>query len=275
MRDFRGKTAIVTGAGSGIGRALALELADAGAKVVVTDWVQEGVEKVVEELKARGVECGGYRVDHSNLEEVKDFAEKFFTDWGHADILCCNAGVGHGAKTEETSIEDWQWVLNTNIWGPIYMIQIFVPKMIERNQGWIMITSSALGLIPAPGMIPYTTSKYAMVGLAESLKAELYKYNIKVSALCPGIINTNIVHNSRVNLLDEAGESLKQKFVEFYATRGTDPMVVARDGLRGLARDKVIITTPLHVLPMYIFHRISPSLYNRITRFVWKKGWLL
>ncbi len=275
MRDFRGKTAIVTGAGSGIGRALALELADAGAKVVVTDWVQESVGKVVDELKVRGVECGGYRVDHSSLEDVKDFAEKFFTEWGHADILCCNAGVGHGATTEETSIEDWQWVLNTNIWGPIYMIQIFAPKMIERNLGWIMITSSMLGLIPAPAMIPYTTSKYAMVGLAESLKAELHKYNIKVSALCPGIINTNIVHNSRINLLDEAGESPRQKFVELYATRGTDPMVVARDGLRGLARDKGIITTPLHVLPMYIFHRVSPSLYHRLTRFVWKKGWLL
>jgi NAD(P)-dependent dehydrogenase (short-subunit alcohol dehydrogenase family) len=272
---FKGKTAVVTGGGSGIGRALALELAGAGANVVVTDRIRERVDEVVAQVRSRGVKAGGFLVDHSKREEVRAFAEAFFSEWEAVDVLCCNAGVGHGGRIEEIPLEDWEWVLDINLWGPIYMVHHFVPGMIQRRQGWILITSSGLGIMPTPGMTPYVTSKYAMVGFAESLRAELSAYNIKVSALCPGVINTNIVTDGRINLQNEKGENSKAKVATFYATKGTDPAVVARDGVKALARDVGIIPTPLHTWPGYVLHRLSPALYGGIARYVWKKRLLV
>jgi len=275
MRVFAGKTAVVTGGGSGIGRALALELAAAGADVVITDRVQERLDAVVAEIRARGVRAGGYRVDHAHREEVHAFAQSFFSDWRKVDVLCSNAGVGHGGRIEEIPLEDWDWVLGVNLWGAVYLLHDFVPRMIERRHGWILITASGLGLIPAPGMSPYVISKYAMVGLAESLRAELAEHHITVSALCPGVINTSIVQDGRINLQNERGQSSKPKVVNYYRSRGADPAKVARDGLRGLARDMAIIPTPLHVWPLYLVHRLSPALYGWIARIIWKKHLLV
>ena len=275
MGIFRNKTAIVTGGGSGIGRALALELADAGARVLITDRVRKRVDEVVKELKGKGAEVAGWRVDHSRFDEVKGFCEKVLADWGGVDVLCCNAGVGHGAKIEDISIEDWEWVLGVNLWGPIYMVHLFVPQMIQRAQGWILITASGLGIMPAPGAAPYVTSKYAMVGLAESLRSELHVHNINVTALCPGVINTSIVQDGRVDLQNEKGQNAKSKVVDFYASKGVEPRIVAQDGLRALSQDIGIMPSPLHAWPLYFLHRFSPGLYSSMARYVWKKGWLI
>ena len=151
MESFQGKTAIVTGAGSGIGRALALALAGKGVgAVIITDIVQERIDTVVEELKTRGVQAEGYRVDHSKVDDVKAFADSFFAKWDHVDILCQNAGVGIGGRFLETSLEEFEWVIGINLWGPIFMMNLFVPKMAERGQGSVLITASDAGLAPLP-----------------------------------------------------------------------------------------------------------------------------
>jgi len=274
MKRFSGKTAIVTGGGSGIGLALARQLADAGARVLVTDRVGERVDAAVAALRGRGAQAHGWCVDHADRQAVDAFAGQVLEEHGPVEILCLNAGVGHGARIEEIRVEDWEWVLGVNLWGAIYMLPHFVPPMVERKQGWILITASGLGIMPAPGMAPYTTSKYAMVGLAESMRTELHEHNITVSALCPGIINTNIVRDGRIDIRDETGARTQPKAVNFYATRGADPAVVARDGLRALAKDIGIMPTPFHSRPMYMLHRLSPGLYHGLARYVWRKGWL-
>lgn len=273
MGFYTGKTAVVTGAGSGIGRVIALALADAGCKVMITDIVEERVNEVVDELKSKGAETKGYVVDHSKREKVEKFAEDFFAEWGHIDILCSNAGVGGGGRFEEIPLEDWDWMLGVNLWGAIYMLYYFVPKMIEREQGSIMLTASDAGLYTIPCMSTYNTSKYAVMGLGETLRQELYIYNIKVSVLCPGFINTRIVADGKVYLYKDDGESAKREVVEFYATKGVDPSIVAKHALRGLEKDKgIILAPPSHSLPQYILHRLSPALYNGIFRFGYKKG---
>jgi NAD(P)-dependent dehydrogenase (short-subunit alcohol dehydrogenase family) len=273
MSFFEGKTAIVTGAGSGIGRALALALAEAGCKVVITDIVQERIDKVLEELKGKGVEAGGYRVDHSKLEEVEGFAERFFQEWDHVDILCSNAGVGQGGWYEETPLEDWEWVLGINLWGAIYMMHAFTPRMIERRQGSILLTASDAGLVAMPGMTPYTASKYAVVGMGETLRIELSVHNIKVSLLCPGDIDTNIIRDGRVLLYDKSGRSAKAEIEKYYETKGVPPSVVATAALRGLERDRAIILVPwIHHGPLILLRRISPQLYHAVLRFALKKG---
>lgn len=275
MNIYANKTAVVTGAGSGIGRALARELAARGAKVIITDIVKERVDSVVKELEAGGARAGGYVVDHSKKKQVADFTKAVMEDWGLPDVLCLNAGVAAGGKVEELTQKDWDWTLGVNLYGPIYMIQRFVPEMVKRKSGMIMITASGAGLTALPGLSPYSASKYAMVGLCESLHCELYKHNIHVTALCPGVINTGIVEDGRMHFYDGKGASGKDKVRRFYAERGTDPSVVARQGLDGLAKNRCIQPSPFHVWPMYMLKRVSPALYQRITRFVWKKGWLL
>lgn len=273
MKNFKGQAAIVTGGGSGIGRALALELARAGARVAVTDINRERIEAVVPELRAQGADARGYLVDHSRLEQVEDFAMKFASDFGHVDILCCNAGIAVGGRFEELTLEDWEFIMATNLWAAVYMIHLFVPGMMERKYGRILITASGAGLTGLPALIPYSTSKFAMVGLAEALAIEMKKYNIYVGALCPGIINTNIIRDSKIILNDEQGISQKQKFVDFYEKFGATPERVAKDAMKALRKGTPAKTSPpWQMWPLWMIKRISPYLYQSLAGFAWKRG---
>ncbi|NPV59941.1 MAG: SDR family oxidoreductase [Actinobacteria bacterium] len=273
MGFFTGKTAIVTGAGSGIGRALALALADAGCAVAITDIVQERLDSVLRELESKGTRAGGYRVDHSRREEVEAFAARFFQEWGRVDILCSNAGVGHGGWYTEMPLEDWEWVLGINLWGAIYMMHYFVPRMIEQGGGSILLTASDAGLVAMPGMTAYNASKYAVVGMGETLRIELSEHNIRVSLLCPGDIDTNIIRDGKVYLYDRKGRSAKPEIEKYYRTRGVPPEVVAEAALRGLERDRAVIVVPwIHHGPLILLRRISPQLYHALMRFALRKG---
>lgn len=271
---FRGKTAVVTGGGSGIGRALALALADRGcAAVVITDIVPERVDSVAEEVGRRGVKTAGYVVDHSDLAAVRAFADAFYSEWRQVDILCSNAGVGLGARFTETAVEDWEWLLGINLWGCIYMMHVFVPRMVERGQGSILLTVSDAGLVSIPGMAAYQTSKYGVMGLGETLRMELYEHNVKVSMLCPGIINTSIIDDGRVYLVNSKGRSAKAEMQKFYREKGVDPSIVAEAGLRALEKDRGIVLAPwAHSGPQYALKRLSPALYHAVFRFLWRRG---
>ena len=274
MKSFNKKLAIVTGGGSGIGRSLAMALAKAGASVAITDIHEDRADAVAAEIRAMGKDSWGMAVDHAGKENTEEFASRFIKEHGCPHILCLNAGVGHSAPLERISLKDWEWVLGVNLWGVIYMLHQFVPKMIEKQRGGILLTSSLAGITPIPGMAPYCTSKYALVGLAESLRAELAAHNIGVSALCPGYINTNIVKDGKLDLRDENGVSTAGEAVKFYATRGVSPDLVARDGLRALRKNSVIMPSPLHAWPQYILHRLSPTLYNAVFKIAWKRGYM-
>jgi NAD(P)-dependent dehydrogenase (short-subunit alcohol dehydrogenase family) len=276
MSFFQGKTALVTGAGSGIGRALANELADAGcARVVITDIVEARIGEVVEELKRKGVQAGGYQVDHTSPEQVEAFCKRFFEEWGHVDVLCSNAGVGCGGRLEEMSLEDWKWVLDINLWGAIYMMHFFVPEMMKRGQGSILLTASDAGLFSIPGMLAYQTSKHAVVGLGTTLRVELSNHNIKLSMLCPAIINTRIIADGRINLTDSSGECARGPVQDFYTKHGVDPSVPAKAGLRALEKDIGIVISPWSQTGwQYLLWRLSPQLYFGIFRFLWKKGFI-
>lgn len=271
MNMFKGKNAIVTGAGSGIGQELALQLADKGANVFITDIVKERVDQMVREIKAKGVKAAGSRVDHSKVDEVGKFARDYFSQWRHVDILCCNAGIGVGGNFKELTLKDWEWVMGINLWGAIYMLHYFASKMIDRHSGSILITASGAGIIGIPGMAPYCTSKFAMVGLAETLRTELYKYNIKVSALCPGIINTNIIKGGKIMFADKSGHTAQSMVEKFYQKFGVSPAIVARQGISALRRDTGIKVSPgFQMWPVYAIKRLSPSLYQAMSRFFFK-----
>jgi NAD(P)-dependent dehydrogenase (short-subunit alcohol dehydrogenase family) len=263
--NLAGKIAVVTGGGSGIGRATALLLARHGAKVHIADINAAAAEEVASTIEASGAHAQAHGLDVSDPDAVEAFAASVFAAEGRVDILHNNAGIGHGGNIEATTIEDWQRVIGVNLLGVAYGIQAFVPRMLRQGgPASVVNTASQAGLTPAAELAPYCASKYGVVGLSEALNAELSKRGIHVSAICPGIIDTAIVATGimRGDLAESHG-----RISGFYAKHGASPDEVAQAVLRAIDRRKLIVPVPRRqVTAAYLLHRISPRLFQPIAR---------
>jgi len=196
--SFKGRVGVVTGGGSGIGRALAEALAREGARVVVADLDEAGMADVVGPIRTRGGEALAVRTDVTDLASVQALAERAFGAFGRVHVLCNNAGVALWGGLETATHRDWQWVLGVNLWGVIHGLEAFLPRMIaQKEPGHIVNTASMAGLVATRGLGIYNTSKYAVVGLSETLAKDLKPYNIGVSVLCPMGVSTNIRASER------------------------------------------------------------------------------
>jgi NAD(P)-dependent dehydrogenase (short-subunit alcohol dehydrogenase family) len=195
---FTDRVAVVTGGGSGIGRALTLALAREGAKVVVADVDEAAMESVAREARDHGAQAVTVRTDVTELVQVQALAERAWKTFGAVHVLCNNAGVATWGGLEKATHRDWQWVLGVNLWGVIHGVEAFVPRMIAGGQpGHIVNTASMAGLIASQGLGVYNTSKYAVVGLSETLAKDLKPYGIGVSVLCPMGVETRIRESER------------------------------------------------------------------------------
>ncbi len=197
MKDLKGRVAAVTGAASGLGRAMALAFADQGMHVALADVAD--TSEVLAQVQARGASALSMRVDVSRAEEVEAFAALVEKDLGPTALACNNAGVSvHGAAWEN-SVDDWRWVLGVNLWGVIHGIRSFVPRMRSRDAGHIVNTASVAGLISPSGMAVYSVSKHAVVALSEVLHHDLRQFGsaLGVSVLCPAYVPTRIAESER------------------------------------------------------------------------------
>ena len=187
MRGLRDKVVVITGAGSGIGRATAFEFARHGARLELVDIDGPSVEAVRQEIAARGGEASAHEVDCTDAESVQRLADDIFARQGRVDVLHNNAGVCCGGAIEEISLDDWRWITDINYWGVVNGVRAFVPGMIEQGGGGhILNTASMAGLVGLPMVSPYCATKSAVVGLSEALDIELAVHGIRVSAICPG-----------------------------------------------------------------------------------------
>ena len=198
MDSFRDRVAVVTGGGSGIGRALAEAFAREGARVVVADVEESAATAVADGIRGRGGEALAARLDVTDLGQVQALADRAFADFGAVHVLCNNAGVAlHGALQDATH-RDWEWVLGVNLWGVIHGLEAFLPRMIAQGQpGHVVNTASMAGLIASQGLGVYNASKYAVVGISETLVKDLRPHNIGVSVLCPLGVATRILQSAR------------------------------------------------------------------------------
>jgi len=281
-RDFRNKSVVVTGGGSGIGRSLVHAFVREGARqIAATDISQERLDALVAEFESSGAKVRGYRVDHSSEEQTKAFAKQVLADFGHVDVVCANAGIGGGGLFEKTAMADWRKMIDINQLGVVYTLHAFVPAMIERSQGGsLLITASGAGLVPGPGSACYHMTKAAASSLGQTLHAELAPYKIGVSVLCPGVIKTGItdVGAAPISVGDPKADQAAAKYLyDYYAKKGVSPDIVAADALRGLKKNKMIIISPTsHVLAGWLLHRLSPALLNKLVVLPrWRKGILI
>src|SRR5436190_18232345 len=198
MESLSGRVGVVTGGGSGIGRALAEAFARAGARVVVADLDEASMADVVGAIRSRGGEALAVRTDVTDLASVQALAERAFGAFGRVHVLCNNAGVAAWGGLETATHRDWQWVLGVNLWGVIHGLEAFLPRMIARGEpAHIVNTASMAGLIASKGLGVYNTSKYAVVGLSETLVKDLKPHRIGVSVLCPLGVETRIRDSER------------------------------------------------------------------------------
>jgi NAD(P)-dependent dehydrogenase (short-subunit alcohol dehydrogenase family) len=197
VNELGGKVAVVTGAASGIGRALSDAFAAEGMHLVMADIEEDALQTAAKEVG--GTKVLAVRTDVSNGADVDALAARTVDEFGTFHVVCNNAGVGSGGTMWELTEADWAWVLGVNLWGVIHGIRAFVPRLVEQNEGHVVNTGSIAGLTSAPMMGPYNASKHAVVTISETLQRELAlnASSVRVSVLCPGFVQTRIAESDR------------------------------------------------------------------------------
>lgn len=198
MKDFKNKTVVITGAGSGIGRALSYELADRGANVAIADIDEANLQETAAEIKKRGVKMFAKVFDVAKYDQFQQFAEDVKQNLGPADLVINNAGVALGKlNAEETSIELFEWLMGINFWGMVYGSKVFLPQLHKNETTALVNVSSMFGLVGIMNQSAYCASKFGIRGFTEVLMAEYDQTNIQIHSVHPGGIKTNVARNAR------------------------------------------------------------------------------
>lgn len=266
MNIFAGKIAIVTGAGSGIGRGLAEELARRGAYTVVSDIDSARIEQVTTAIAAKSGRVTGLVLDVSDYEAVKKMIDDTVSAHGRIDYIFNNAGVAIGGPAKDFQIEDWCRVIDINLYGVVYGASVAYPIMVRQGCGHIVNTASVEGLAPFPATASYVTSKYGVVGLSHALRIEGEAHGVKVSAVCPGYVRTAIFADSKKIGVDS------QYLLGLKDWMGVSPEECAKIILRGVERNRAIIPVTFFAGYLWWLNRFSPGLVMRMMQYEYKKA---
>jgi len=255
MKDFKDRIAVVTGAASGIGRAMSKSFLEAGMKVVLADIDEDRLAGTLHSFADFGTNLLGVPTDVSQAEQIEALARRTLDTFGAVHVLCNNAGVGYGGRSSwETPLEGWKWVLSVNLMGVVNGIHTFMPIMLKQNtEAHVVNTASIAGLVRNAFSVTYGASKHAVVALSESMHLELLNRNskIKVSVLCPGPVSTDIFNSSERNRPANvppppelnAEEAFFLKVFQTYIERGLDPAEVARQVLEAIREERFYVIT--------------------------------
>ena len=260
IRIFDGATAIVTGAASGIGRALAEELAKRGCEVILADLQIELAEEIASEINNSGGKAKAIKVDVTDFPAMEQLIQETVRRTGRLDYIFNNAGIVIGGYVNHYGIEDWNRVVDVNLRGVINGIQAAYKIMVQQGFGHIVNTASMAGLMPGPGNVSYTTTKHAVVGLSRSLRAEAAQLGVRVSVLCPGVVRTPILEGGGKYgkmLIDIPPEQVRQLWEKL---KPMSPNLFAKKVLRLVAKNKAIIIVPSWWKVYWWVNRLSPSL---------------
>ncbi|MGW4894642.1 SDR family oxidoreductase [Kitasatospora sp. NPDC004240] len=267
-RRTDGRLVVITGGGSGIGRATALAFAEDGATVVVCDLDLAAAERTAELASLIGPRAHAYRVDVSDGPAVQAFAKQVAADHGVPDVVVNNAGIGHSGTFLQTTDQEWQRVLDVNLWGVIHGCRAFGTLMAERGAGGHIVNlASAAAYLPSKALTAYATSKAAVFMLSDCLRAEMAAHGVGVSTICPGIVNTNITRTSTFSATTADQQAAKQaRAARLYARRGFPPEKVAAQILRAVRDDRAVVPVTPEARAARLLSRLSPGLLRLAAR---------
>jgi len=262
---FDGQVAIVTGAASGIGRALSTALARRGATVVLADIDEAGVKAAADELAAvTAAAVSGVALDVADAGAVAELIGRVADDHGHLDLLFNNAGVGVWGDVADLTLAHWNRAIDVNLKGVVHGVVAAYPLMVRQGRGHIVNTASLAGLVPGPLLTPYAMSKHAVVGLSTGLRVEAAAHGVRVSVVCPGIIETPLLDKGNPPDLPATGPLPDgRKMLTRSMGRPYPAASLADDVLAGVARNRAFIVTPRHARAAWALYRLSPELVVR------------
>jgi NAD(P)-dependent dehydrogenase (short-subunit alcohol dehydrogenase family) len=250
VESFEGRGTVITGGANGIGLATAREFARRGARVVLGDIDQSGLDDAVAHLRGDGVEAHGVLCDVRKLDDVATLADEAFRLLGDVHVVFNNAGIAYAGSIAQTTHDDWRFVIDVDLWGPIHGVEAFLPRLLAQGgDSHIVFTSSFAGLIPNVGLGPYCVAKYGVVALAETLAREVRANGIGVSVLCPMIVETNLIANTeRVRSADYGPAHSDAETVQQLASAPDDDSVLNVEDVARLTAD-AILANRLYILP--------------------------
>jgi NAD(P)-dependent dehydrogenase (short-subunit alcohol dehydrogenase family) len=261
MRNFTDRVAVVTGAGSGIGRALALDLAGRGARLALSDIDEVAVADTAASCEKLGAQAKGYRLDVADRAAVAAHADEVVGEYGRVNLVVNNAGVALMATVEEMRYEDLDWLMGINFWGVVHGTKAFLPHLIASGEGHLVNVSSVFGLVGVPTQSAYNAAKFAVRGFTESLRQEMLieRRRVGVSCVHPGGIQTNIARDARAT-----GGTAQERATDFAKIAKTTPEDAAKTIIKGVQRNRarILIGADAHVIDAA--PRLLGSAYQRL-----------
>ena len=255
MRQIRGTKALVTGAASGIGRAIALELAQEGADLFLVDVDETGLAEVIDDVRQAGIEAVARRCDVGRPEDVSATVAAILDLWGGVDVLVNNAGITYYGRTHEMSAEHWDRLLRINLHGHLQFTRELLPSLLARREAHVVNVCSMFGLIGMPKLAAYCTTKFALVGFSDALRAEYGREGLGVTALCPGFVATNLFTSAP---LPENGKGPKIPPRIFCTT----PEKVARAAVRAIRRNRRLVVVEPFAKFLTTVKRFAPGVVD-------------
>lgn len=275
MKNLKEAIALVTGAGSGIGREIALKLAQQGCHVVVNDIAREGAERVAEEIRQLGRQALVIVADVSNASDVDRMCREALETLGRVDILVNNAGICIFGRLEDIPKEAWEKILRINLWASIYTTRALLPQMLKRGTGHIVYVASAAGLVGTGLSVPYNTTKAGLVGFAESFAAQVLSKGIGVTLVCPAFVKTPLFQTVQVYMPDS---NMRDRFMRFknraYSYWTKSPGEVAQKVVRAIRKNRFLLITHWDAKFLLWMHTFFPQLYVRFNAWLIRRTFL-
>jgi short-subunit dehydrogenase len=268
MADFKDKVVVITGAAHGLGEATARAFASRGSRLALCDIDGDSLQQVKGMLETRGVEVMTGIVDVTQPHQFEEFSERVYGEFGQVDVLVNNAGVVLAGRMEDMTLEDWKWIIDINIWGVVNGTHFFYPRMARRGSGHIVNIASAAGLTPLTLLSAYSGTKSAVVSMTRAWRAEGAIHGVGFTAVCPGVMNTNIAKSIRIR----TGTDFKQlpppgeRANRFIASKRYDPANVAEAIVRAVEKNKSVVPVGIETHALDLADRLSRRLVDLVLK---------
>lgn len=267
MKKFPNKRVVITGAGSGLGRTLALDFAGLGWKILVSDINMDRANESVKLVNEAGGQGLAVCCDVTKWEQVKSLSDTAISTWGGADIIVNNAGVPAVGVMEDIPLEDWQWIIDINLMGVIHGCKAFIPLFKKQGNGHVVNIASAAGFCSMAEMGPYNVTKAGVISLSETLRSELSYLNIGVTVVCPTFFKTNLMDQAR-----SSSQKAHNRMDAFFDKSIGSAEGVSRHIIRSIKKNRLYVVTQLDAKIWWAFKRHMPNFYFGLQSFVFGRG---